>query len=105
MDRDIIIDLQQAENRNMLMLSGVPEKKREIDSESASAVSPEDTESVVIKLVKKKLGIDIKEEDIDRSYRTKNPHQRSHRPGTPWPIFVKFTRYNIRKISSNHEDF
>ena len=45
----------------------MPEKKREIDSESASAVFPEDTESVVIKLVKEKLGIDIKEDDIDRS--------------------------------------
>ena len=60
MDRDVVIDLQQAQNRNMLIISGVPEKKREIDPESASAVSPEDTESVVIKLVKEKLGIDKK---------------------------------------------
>ena len=98
MDRDVIIDLQQAQKRNMLMISGVPEKKREIiDPESASAVSPEDTESVVIKLVKEKLGIDIKEDDIDRSYRTRDPHQRSHKPGTPRQIFVKFTRYNVRK--------
>ena len=67
MDRDVIIDFQQAQNRNMLMISWVPEKKREIDSESASAVFPEDTESVVIKLVKEKIGIDIKEDDIDRS--------------------------------------
>ena len=98
MDRDVIIDLQQAQNKNMLMISGVPEKKKEINSESASAATPEDTESVVIELVKEKLGIEIKEEDIDRSYRTKDPHQRSHKPGTPCPIFVKFTRYNIRKI-------
>ena len=97
MNRDVIIDLQQAQNRNMLMISGVPEKKKEIDSESASVVSQEDTGAVVINLVKEKLGIDIKEEDIDRSYRTKNPHQRSHKPGTPRPIFVKFARYNVRK--------
>ena len=97
MNRDVIIDLQQAQNRNMLMISGVPEKKREIDTESASAVVPEDTGSVVVKLVKEKLGIDIKEDDIDRSYRTKDPYQRSHKPGTPRLIFVKFTRYNMRK--------
>ena len=67
MDHDIITDLQQTQNKNMLMITGVPGKKRENDSESASATTPEDVESIVIKLVKEKLGIEIKLEDIDHS--------------------------------------
>ena len=97
MDRDVIIDLQQAQNRNMLMISGVPEKKREIDPESASAVSPEDTESVVMKLVKENLALISKKMTLIVHTVLETHIKEVTNQVLPRPIFVKFTRYNVRK--------
>ena len=63
------------------------------------ASADEVTDQVIIKVVKEKLDIDLRPDDLDRSHRmpTRN-HQRTgeRRPPTK-PIIVKFSRYNIRR--------
>ena len=53
----------------------------------------ENTDDLVLKSIYEKLGVDITENEIDRSHRIgrKKDGQR------PRPIIVKLTRYNTRK--------
>ena len=77
-----IDDQEQYSRRNCLLIHGVTEDKKE------------DTDSVVINIIKNDVEVEISENDIDRTHRIgapKNPGER------PRPIIVKFARYNVRK--------
>ena len=92
-DRLHHIELEQNNNKNSLLISGFPERKKDSDSDTST---PEDTNKVVLDMASEKLGIELTEEDIDHSYRSKNALP-GRKLGTPRPIYVKFTRYCTRK--------
>ena len=75
---DVLEDLQQYSRRNYLIVSGVPEHRNEKTDD-------------LIKNVATKVGVEVQDQDIDRSHRLIAP-----KPGRPRPIIVKFTRYNKR---------
>ena len=75
---DVLEDLQQYSRRNCLIVSGVPERRNEKTDD-------------LIKNVATKVGVEVQDQDIDRSHRLGAP-----KPGRPRPIIVKFTRYNKR---------
>ena len=88
-----IEEQEQYSRRNCLRFHGIDETADEV------------TDQVIIKVVKEKLDIDLRPDDLDRSHRmpTRN-HQRTgeRRPPPPppphrKPIIVKFSRYNIRR--------
>ena len=56
--------------------------------------SNEDTDDIVLELVKEKLEIELTSSDIDRSHRLQV--KRSEGSRDPNPLLVKFTRYNMR---------
>ena len=76
---DVLEDLQQYSRRNCLIVSGVPERGRHEKTDD------------LIKSVAAKAGVQVQDQDIDRSHRLGAP-----KPGRPRPIVVKFTRYNKR---------
>ena len=76
---DVLEDLQQYSRRNCLLVSGVPERGRSEKTDE------------LIKSVAAKAGVEVQDQDIDRSHRLGAP-----KPGRPRPIIVKFTRYNKR---------
>ena len=62
--------------------------------------SPEEnTDDLVIEVVKEKLKIDLKREDLDRSHRipVRGRRREGDRGAPPNPIIVKFIRYNRRR--------
>ena len=66
--------------RNCLLFHGIKEEK------------DEDTDSIIINIVKEEMDIDILPNDLDRSHRTGNPKAKKKER----PIIVKFVRYNLR---------
>ena len=76
-----IDDLEQYSRRNCLLLHGVKE-----DDE-------ENTDEIVLRTVAEEIGIEINEQDIDRTHRLGKPNRKD---GKPRPIIVKFTRYAVR---------
>ena len=87
------IELDQNNHKNSILLSGIPERKKE---EGSTTSTPEDTNKVVLDMASEKLGIDLTEQDIDHSHRSKNALPGRKR-GAARPIYVKFTKYSIRK--------
>ena len=75
---DVLEDLQQYSRRNCLIVSGAPERRNEKTDD-------------LIKNVATKVGVEVQDQDIDRSHRLG-----ASKPGRPRPIIVKFTRYNKR---------
>ncbi|KAJ8311252.1 hypothetical protein KUTeg_011209 [Tegillarca granosa] len=71
-------DLEQYSRRNAIRISGVPES------------SPEDTDALV-KQIASNMGIELKDDDIDRSHRTGKPRSGSNRQ-----ILVKFSNYHYK---------
>ena len=60
-----LIDMQQSNMNNYLMITGVPEKAKADNNDSDTAWQDlELTDKVVIDMVRDKLGIELKEEDI-----------------------------------------
>jgi hypothetical protein len=86
-----ITELQQYTRRNCILISGIPESKVERDSDGKPI--PENTDKLVMDLSKDKLGIELKEEDIDRTHRVSGKRRTD---GKSRAIVAKFTRYNIR---------
>ena len=82
---EAIDEQEQYSRRNCLKFHGVPE------------TADENTDTVIIDLVKDKMGIELDPIDIDRSHRI---NQRTPRDSNgrypPKVIIVKFTRYNQR---------
>ncbi|XP_072164187.1 uncharacterized protein [Diadema setosum] len=78
---------EQYSRRNCLRFHGIDE------------TADEDTDQVIIKLVKEKLDIELQSDDLDRSHRIPvRVHQRAGERRPPAkPIIVKFTRYNKRR--------
>ena len=75
---------EQYSRRNCLRFHGVPE------------TAGENTDKVIIELVKEKMGVELHPSDIDRSHRItpRNPKEGDH--AQPKSIIVKFSRYNAR---------
>ena len=76
-----IDDLEQYSRRNCLVLHGVNES------------NDENTNEIIIKTFSEELGVEIKEDDLDRSHRLGKPKRKDNKP---WPIIVKFARYAVR---------
>lgn len=94
-DRIGLIELQQYNNNNCVLITGIKEKPKEKDTEGRNI--PENTEQVVIDIAREKLGLELKEEDFDFSHRTQPPQM----TGKPRPILVKFVRNKVsRKVIS-----
>ena len=82
-----IDDLEQYSRRNYLFLHGVVETNAEC------------TDDIIIKTCAEELGIDVKQEDLDRSHRLGKVKRNDNKPR---PIIVKFARYAVRnKVFSN----
>lgn len=78
-------EAEQYSRRNCVRLYGIPEVKS----------AKEDTDSVVLDLAQKKLGVALKREDIDRSHRVGPP---SKDRKSPRPIIIKLTSYRARQL-------
>ena len=84
-----IDDLEQYSRRNCLLLHGVVETNAEC------------TDDIIIKTCAEELGIDVKQEDLDRSHRLGKVKRNDNKPR---PIIVKFARYAVRnKVFSNEK--
>ena len=82
-----IDDLEQYSRRNCLLLHSVVEMNAEC------------TDDIIIKTCAEELGIDVKQEDLDRSHRLGKVKRNDNKPP---PIVVKFARYAVRnKVFSN----
>ena len=82
-----IDDLEQYSRRNCLLLHGVVEMNAEC------------TDDIIIKTCAEELGIDVKQEDLDRSHRLGKVKSDDNKTR---PIIVKFDRYAVRnKVFSN----
>ena len=77
-----IDDLEQYSRRNCLVLHGVNES------------NDQNTNEIIIKTFSEELGVEIKEDDLDRSHRLGKPKRKDNKPR---PIIVKFARYAVRK--------
>ena len=77
-----IDDLEQYSRRNCLVLHGVNES------------NAENTNEIIIKTFSEELGVEIKEDDLDRSHRLGKSKRKDNKPR---PIIVKFARYAVRR--------
>ena len=85
-----IDDLEQYSRRNYLLLHGVVETNAEC------------TDDIIIKTCAEELGIDVKQEDLDRSHRLGKVKRNGNKPRA---IIVKFARYAVRnKVFSNKQN-
>ena len=73
--------LEQYSRRNCLVLNGVNESNNE------------STNEILIKTFSEELGVEIKEDDLDRSHRLGKPKRKDNKPR---PTIVKFARYAVR---------
>ena len=81
-DLEQIIDRQeQYSRRNCILIYGVKEEQNE------------DTDNVVVKLIKDNLEEDVDLTELDRSHRIGKKKSN----GKARPIIVKFARYNVRR--------
>ena len=84
-----IDDLEQYSRRNCLLLHGVVKTNAEC------------TDDIIIKTCAEELGIDVKQEDLDRSHRLGKVKRNDNKPR---PIVVKFARYAVRnKVFSSRK--
>jgi hypothetical protein len=86
-----IDNLEQYRRRNCLLFHGVREQEG-----AATRSQTENTDAIVVSIMKEKLGLEISEADLDRSHRLgrKVPNVQPH--PRPRPIIVKFLSHNIR---------
>ena len=85
-----IDDLEQYSRRNCLLLHGVVETNAEC------------TDDIIIKTCAEELGVDVMQEDLDRSHRLGKVKRNDNKPR---PIIVKLARYAVRnKIFSNKKN-
>ena len=77
-----IDDLEQYSRRNCLLLHGV----KETDDES--------TDDITIKTLREEIGVEVREEDLDRTHRIGKGNRND---GRARPIIIKFARYAVRK--------
>ena len=79
--------MEQHSRRNCLVLHGVNETNNE------------NTDEILIKTFSEELGVEIKENDLDRSHRLGKPSSNNNKPG---PMTVNFAHYAvIREIFMN----
>ena len=65
-------------------------------------MNAECTDDIIIKTCAEELGIDVKQEDLDRSHRLRKVKRNDNKPR---PIIVKFARYAVRnKVFSNKKN-
>ena len=84
-----IDDLEQYSRRNCLVLHDVVETNAEC------------TADIIIKTSAEELGIDVKQEDLDRRHRLGRVKRNENKPR---PIIVNFARYAVRnKVFSNKQ--
>ena len=96
LNRLSLIDNEQKRMNSYLMITGMPEKAKADNTDSETAkTDPEVTDKVVVDLVRDKLGLELKEEDINLSYRAKHTNKRNKHE--PRPIYVGFTRLSVRR--------
>ena len=77
-----IDDLEKYSRRNCLVLHGVNER------------NDENTNEIIIKTFSEELGVEIKEDDLDRSHRLGKPKGKGNKPR---PIIITFARYAVRR--------
>ena len=77
-------DLEQYSRRNCLVLYGANES------------NDENINEILIKTFFEELGVEIKEDDLDRSHRLGKPKRKHNKPR---PIIVKFARILFEKKS------
>ena len=77
-----IDDLEQYSQRNSLVLYGVNE------------CNNDNTNEILIKTFSKKLGVEIKEDDLDKSQRQGKPKRKDNKPRS---IIVKFAHCAVRR--------
>ena len=77
-----IDDLEQYSRRNCLVLHGVNES------------NDENTNEIIIKTFSEELGVEIKEDDLDKSHRLGKPKRKDNKPRL---IIVMFARYAVRR--------
>ena len=75
-------DHEQYSRRNCLVLHGITEK------------DDEDTDQIVLDVIKEKMDITVTEADLDRSHRIGDKTKKRKKPRA---IIIKFSRYNVRK--------
>ena len=75
-------NLEQYSRRNCLVLHGVNES------------NDENTNEIIIKTFSEELGVEITEDDLDRSHRLEKPKRKDSKPR---PIIVKFACYAVRR--------
>ncbi len=81
---------EHGKDRNMVKITGVSEPK---------STGREDTDRKAMELIKDKLDIDIKEEDISRCFRGKRRPKNDGTGVLERPIIVEFTRNKVcRKV-------
>ena len=85
-----IDDLEQYSRRNCLVLHGVNESNNE------------NTNEIIIKTFSEELGVEIKEDDLDRSHRLGKPKRKDNKLR---PIIVKFARYAVRREKNHFSGF
>ena len=74
--------MKQYSRHNSILIHGLPE------------VKGKDTDSLDIKTVKEKMGLDISSTDIEKTHPIGAPPRQS---GKVRPVIAKFVRYNTRK--------
>ena len=79
-----IDDLEQYSQQNGLVLHGVNES------------NDENTNEILIKTFSEELGVEIKEDDLERSHRLAKPKRKDNKPK---PIIAKFTCYAVKEKS------
>ena len=77
-----IDDLEQYSRRNCLVLHGANES------------NDENTNEIIIKTFSEELGVEIKEDDLDKSHRLGKPKRKDNKPRL---IIVMFARYAVRR--------
>ena len=74
-------DLEQYSRRNCLLLHGVKE------------TDDENTDDIIIKTICEEMGVEVREEDLDRTHRIGRANRSD---GKARPIIIKFARYAVR---------
>ena len=83
--------LEQYGRRNCLLFHGVKEQEG-----AATRSQTENTDAIVVSIMKEKLGLEISEADLDSSHRLGRKVPNVQPRPRPRPIIVKFLSHNIR---------
>ena len=81
LENESVDDLEQYSRRNCLLLHGVKE------------TDDENTDDIIIKTICEEMGVEVREEDLDRTHRIGRANRSD---GKARPVIIKFARYAVR---------